>query len=150
DPAWRGFVEPIGYGDERGDLPGFLKNHIAITGVVKSKVISSRKSTRNPRERTASLLQQYRAFLIKDCGQMTIEGVRADMEIGQRRFDLERLFVPLKVVPIPPEISKTDPLAEQKLRKWEKKNKTPVPFGKVFGKSKRLALLALPGGGKTL
>ena len=149
DPTWRGFVEPIGYGEKRSDLPGFLKKHIAITGVVKSKIISGRKS-RNPSEHSASLLQRYRSFLVKDCGQMTIEGVRADMEIGQRRFDLERLFVPLKVVPTPPEISKADPLAEQKLRKWEKKNKTPVPFGKVFGKSKHLALLALPGGGKTL
>jgi SIR2-like protein/NACHT domain-containing protein len=150
DPAWRGFVEPIGYGEKRADLPGFLKKHIAITGVVKSQAIAGRKNTRKFSERTASLLQQYRSFLIKDCGQMTIEGVRADMEIGQRRFDLEQLFVPLKVVPTPPEISKTDPLAEQKLRKWEKENKTPVPFGKVFGKNKHLALLALPGGGKTL
>jgi hypothetical protein len=150
DPTWRGFVEPLGYGEKRGDLPTFLEKHIAITGAVKSKVINGRKSTRNPSEHAAGLLQRYRSFLVKDCGQMTIEGVRADMEIGQRRFDLERLFVPLKVVPTPPEISKTDPLAEQKLRKWEKKNITPVPFGKVFAKKKHLALLALPGGGKTL
>ncbi len=149
DPAWHGFVEPIGYGEKRGDLPGFLKKHIAITAAVGSKVIGSRKRA-TPSEHAASLLQQYRSFLVKDCGQMTIEGVRADMEIGQRRFDLERLFVPLKVVPCRPEISKHDPLAEQKLRKWVEKNSNPVPFGKVFGKRKHLALLALPGGGKTL
>lgn len=150
DPAWRGFVEPLGYGKNRGDLPGFLKKRIAIIEAVKPKIVGARQSTRSPNEHAASLLQRYRSFLVKDCGQMTIEGVRADMEIGQRRFDLERLFVPLKVVPIPPEISKTDPLAKQKLRKWEEKNKKPVPFGKVFKKAKHLALLALPGGGKTL
>lgn len=150
DPAWRGFVEPIGYGKNRSDLPGFLKQHIAITQSRKSSGKSVRKVARKPSEHADDLLQQYRSFLVRDCGQMTIEGVRADMEIGQRRFDLERLFVPLKVVPCPPEISKTDPLAEQKLRKWEEKNNKPTPFGKVFGKRKHLALLALPGGGKTL
>ena len=34
----------------------------------------------------------YRKFLIRDCGEMTIEG--ADMDTAQRRFDLEKLFVP--------------------------------------------------------
>jgi len=81
---------------------------------------------------------------------MTIEGVRADMEIGQRRFDLERLFVPLKVLGCPPDISKDDPKAEEILRKWREKNNKPIAFGKVFAKHRRLALLALPGGGKTL
>src|SRR5439155_2283063 len=86
---------------------------------------------------------------IKDCGQMTIEGVRADMDTAQRRFDLERLFVPLKVLPTPPEIPASDPQREQKLAKWLEENKEPLPFGQVFKKHKRLALLALPGGGKT-
>jgi len=87
---------------------------------------------------------------VKDCGQMTIEGVRADMDTAQRRFDLERLFVPLKVLPSPPDIPETDPQREQKLLEWQEKNKKPRPFGRVFAKHKRLALLALPGGGKTL
>ncbi len=81
---------------------------------------------------------------------MTIEGVRADMDTAQRRFDLERLFVPLKVLPSPPDIPETDPQREQKLLEWQEKNKKPRPFGRVFAKHKRLALLALPGGGKTL
>lgn len=81
---------------------------------------------------------------------MTIEGVRADMDTAQRRFDLERLFVPLKVLPFPPEIPEKDPLREQKLAKWQEKNKKPLRFGDVFAKHKHLALLALPGGGKSL
>ena len=150
DPSWHGFVEPIGYGEKRGDLTGFLNEHIAIKRAAKGRPVGSRESVQNPSADATNLVQQYRTFLVKDCGQMTIEGVRADMEIGQRRFDLERLFVPLKVVPCRPEISTTDPLAEEKLRKWEEKNSKPVPFGKVFSKAKHLALLALPGGGKTL
>ena len=36
---------------------------------------------------------------------MTIEGLRADMTVAQRKFELERLFVPLKLFATPPEIS---------------------------------------------
>jgi len=96
------------------------------------------------------LIQDYRAFLLTDCGQMTIEGVRADMDTAQRRFDLERLFVPLKVLPSPPAIPENDPQREQKLVEWQEKNKEPRPFGDVFAKHTRFALLALPGGGKSL
>lgn len=150
DPAWLGFVEPIGYGENHSDLASFLIQQISAIQTKKAEGNRSLRIAKEATERSCDLLQQYRAFLIRDCGQMTIEGVRADMEIGQRRFDLERLFVPLKVVPCPPEISKTDPHAEQKLRKWEEKHNKPVSFGEVFGKRKHLALLALPGGGKTL
>jgi hypothetical protein len=81
---------------------------------------------------------------------MTIEGVRADLDTAQRRFDLERLFVPLDVLPTPPEIPEADPLREQKLSQWTEKNKAPTPFGKIFAEHQCLALLALPGGGKTV
>src|ERR1017187_467448 len=72
------------------------------------------------------------------------------MEIGKQRFDLERLFVPLKVGLCPPEFPKNDRRASEKLRKWEEKHSKAKSFGSVFAKTKRLALLALPGGGKTL
>ena len=81
---------------------------------------------------------------------MTIEGVRADMDTAQRRFDLECLFVPLKLLPIPPEIPENDPQREQKLLQWYEEHKKPRPFGEVFAEQVHLALLALPGGGKTL
>ena len=81
---------------------------------------------------------------------MTIEGVRADMDTAQRRFDLERLFVPLQVLPSPPDIPESDPQRDHKLLKWQEENKDSRPFGEVFAKHERLALLALPGGGKTL
>ena len=81
---------------------------------------------------------------------MSIDGVGADMETAKQRFDLEKLFVPLKVLPTPPAFPISDPMRERKAQQWQEKNKTPVPFGKAFAKHKRLALLALPGGGKTL
>jgi hypothetical protein len=150
DPAWHGFVEPLGYGASHSSLAGFLIEHLSALTTGRAK-----KTTRYGKSIAATsarvrVLQDYRAFLLKDCGQMTIEGVRADMDTAQRRFDLERLFVPLKVLPIPPEIPEQDPEREQKLLKWNQENKEPRPFGPVFAKQRRLALLALPGGGKTL
>src|SRR5262249_2149603 len=47
-------------------------------------------------------------------------------------------------------IPETDPEREQKLRVWRDKHDKAVSFGKGFAKHKQLALLALPGGGKSL
>jgi hypothetical protein len=146
DLAWHGFVEPISYGADRSRFPAFLLKHFPAT--VKKKASPAKVPAAIVGH--TQVLQDYRTFLLKDCGQMTIEGVRADMDTAQRKFDLERLFVPLKVLPTPPEIPATDPEREKKLLQWQDKNKEPLPFGQVFTTHKRLALLALPGGGKTL
>ena len=81
---------------------------------------------------------------------MTIEGVRADMETAQRKFDLERLFVPLSVLPIPPEISDSDRDYIKKMERWKREHPGLLHFGDAIYKYKKIALLALPGGGKTL
>ena len=98
----------------------------------------------------SGVLNEYRKFLLRDCGQMTIEGMRADMDTAQRKFDLERLFVPLTLMPLPPELPTSDPDRGRKLLEWQEKNETPIAFGKIFKDRKRLALLALPGAGKSL
>jgi len=150
DPTWHGFVEPIGYGEKYEHLPRFLAETFASPPNTTQKKTTAPTKRADAASRHAALLRDYRAFLLKDCGQMTIEGMRADMDTAQRRFDLERLFVPISVLPSPPEFALDDLEREQKLLKWRAKNKQPRPFGKVFAKNKRLALLALPGGGKTL
>lgn len=145
DPAWEGFVEPLSFGKTHDELADFLIYHFP-------KVLSKRSIRRRvvaPSELN-TVLDDYRSFLLRDCGQMTIEGVSADMDTGQRKFDLERLFVPLKISACPPEFSPTDPDGAAKLEKWHKDDKGAMPFGKVLASRKRLALLALPGGGKTL
>lgn len=145
DPAWSGFVDPLSFGKDHQDLAGFLLEHfpqsIATLPPKKKKVALDESS---------AVIDAYRSFLLRDCGQMTIEGVSADLETGQRKFDLERLFVPLSVSLCPPEFSPTDPEAVTKLAKWQKENSGVIPFGEAISKNKRLALLALPGGGKTL
>lgn len=145
DPAWLGFVEPLSYGKAHDDLAEFLLQHFPQVDAKRF----TRKRASAARESNA-VLDDYRSFLLRDCGQMTIEGVSADMDTGQRKFDLERLFVPLNVSACPPEFSPTDPDGAAKLEKWHKEDKGAMPFGKVLAGHKRLALLALPGGGKTL
>jgi len=150
DPAWQGFVAPIGYGAKHDDLSMFLTKSLAPLVRTTQKKKSAPPKASDATSRHAAVLRDYRAFLLKDCGQMTIEGLRADMDTAQRRFDLEQLFVPISMSPTPPDIPAGDLEREQKLRDWHEKNKDPRPFGEVFAKKKRLALLALPGGGKTL
>jgi hypothetical protein len=138
-------LKPLSFGKVHDDLAEFLLHQFSQ--------ISSKKS---PRKRVAvssgsnTILEDYRSFLLRDCGQMTIEGVSADMDTGQRKFDLERLFVPLDVSACPPEFAASDPDSEAKLEKWKEENNDAKPFGKILASHKRLALLALPGGGKTL
>lgn len=145
DPAWLGFVEPLSFGKAHDDLAEFLLQHFSQVAAKRS---ARKKASATSESNT--VLDDYRSFLLRDCGQMTIEGVSADMDTGQRKFDLERLFVPLNVLACPPEFSPTDPDGAAKLEKWQKENNGSMPFGKVLAKHKRLALLALPGGGKTL
>lgn len=146
DPSWRGFVEPIGYGPDHSDLPGFLLS------CFPTKASTFAKSTKAKFEaaRDAQVIDAYRNFLLRDCGEMTIEGMRADMDTAQRKFDLEKLFVPLEVTPFPPDIPIQDPNREAKLEDWQSSHSDPLSFGKVFEEIKRIALLALPGGGKTV
>ncbi len=145
DPAWLGFVEPLSFGKAHGDLAEFLLTH--FPQATSKKSVRSKSSISNV---SNTVLEDYRSFLVGDCGQMTIEGVSADLDTGQRKFDLERLFVPLDVSACPPEYSPADPEATAKLERWQKENSAAVPFGKALAKNKRFALLALPGGGKTL
>ncbi|MBB4238599.1 SIR2 family protein [Rhizobium esperanzae] len=144
DPRWRDFVDPLSYGDHYSDLPDFL---IKLFGVgLESQAVMA--PLINHDTQAQLVISEYLSSLIKDCGQMTLEGIRADNETAQRKFDLERLFVPLDVDPIPPDISPNDPDREAKLNKWHREHETTA-FGEAFDISPKMAILALPGGGKT-
>lgn len=145
DSAWAGFVEPLSYGKNHDCLASFLLDNFAN---ISSKKTKPKKIIQSVESRSA--IDEYKKFLLRDCGQMTIEGVSADMETGQRKFDLERLFVPLKVTECPPEFPAADPDKAEKLRSWLELNGHLKSFGEVLSKDKKIALLALPGGGKTL
>jgi len=145
DASLHGFAEPVAFGP-RANLAKFICELFQTDAPMEPGKVSSNKQS-PPSMATANA---YRAFLIRDCGQMTIEGVRADMDTAQRRFDLEKLFVPLTAVPAPPEIPLSDPEREKKLEIWTKRKGKPLAFGDALKKHRRMALLALPGGGKSI
>lgn len=136
------FLEPVVYGNDFSELPDALLE-------ISPPKASRRKSIRSVSPEPA-IVQRYRDFLVEDCGKMTIEGVRADAETAKQKFDIEKLFVPLSVNQVPPEFPTTDPARDEKLRKWLERNGEAVSFGKALENNPKLALLALPGGGKSL
>lgn len=151
DPYWHGFVEPLSYGVDHRSLPEFILKLFPPKAKpnVKNRVTGSTALNRDKEHE--KVLRAYKTFLLKDCGEMTLEGVRADMDMAQRKFNLERLFVPLSVVPSTSEKSPTELKRESKGHRREgEEAASSVPFGKVFARRKRIALLALPGGGKSL
>ncbi|SCY97242.1 SIR2 family NAD-dependent protein deacylase, partial [Paracoccus tibetensis] len=146
DLSWRGFVDPLAYGDKHEDLPAFL---LSAFPTLKSQAEPERKQLIDA-GRSSHVLDAYKNFLIRDCGEMTLEGVRADIDTAQRKFNLEKLFVPIDLKPTPPFFPKNDVKREEKLQKWRDENENALPFGKIFLKHRRFTLLALPGGGKTM
>lgn len=147
DESWHGFVEPLSYGASHNDLPNFINSLFETPKPSRKRRAPTKASVVSSNE---TVIEDYKNFLIKDCGQMTIEGVRADMDTAQRRFDLEKLFVPLQLAACPPDIPESDPEKSEKLAAWRENHSEPSSFGEVFEQTKGLALLALPGGGKTL
>ncbi|BDG72905.1 SIR2 family protein [Roseomonas fluvialis] len=149
DPVWRGFVEPLGYGDAHADLPGYILNCFPTQHASTPSRSRARAGAAAAAVRHSQTINAYQRFLLRDCGEMTIEGMRADMETAQRKFDLERLFVPLQLQAFAAKEAVNDVEHDIKLQNKKERNKVES-FSRVFFKEKKIALLALPGGGKTL
>lgn len=89
----------------------------------------------------AQAVANYRRWLGEECGFIHLDGMPADTDLSATRLKLERLFVPLKANLLPkpddhPDLVKT-------LRDMVH------PIGELIEKTPHLALLAIPGGGKS-
>jgi hypothetical protein len=81
-------------------------------------------------------IASYRQYLSNECGDIQLDGLPADSDVGSRRLKLENLFVPMHLdVKI---------MAGGEWRKIESQT-----VGTVLTDHPRLALLASPGGGKS-
>lgn len=111
---------------------------------------------------------RYREYLLSELGQITLEGLPADEEVGSRRIALEDLYVPLAVEPLGesegvaessnrrgslPE-DEVDPLfldsdenGEIEDREEDESNRESI--GRVIDRYRRIAVLADPGSGKS-
>jgi hypothetical protein len=116
---------------------------------------------RRPEARETELARQaYVAYVGRECGEIQLEGLPADQEVGSRRLKLENIFVPLHLVgavktagPSGPEDS---PRPGRRTRRTRKRRAKLPPtkeerksIGEVLQKASRLAILGLPGGGKS-
>lgn len=87
--------------------------------------------------RVAEALAAYRQYLASECGYIQLDGLPADGDVGSRRLRLENLFVPLHLdVTI-------DVEEEQRIMERQ-------AVGDILAEHPRLALLAAPGGGKSI
>src|ERR1039458_8114161 len=84
----------------------------------------------------------YRKWLGEECGYIHLDGLPADTDLSTTRLRLERLFVPLKAVFLPKR--------EKEQTEAEKPPEEKVlSIGEALERSPHLALLAMPGGGKS-
>ncbi len=91
--------------------------------------------------------EKYFEYLSKECGEIALEGLPADEQVGSRRLDLEHIFVPLYLNPLTKyrhTRSLESPAEEEEALAKERKS-----VGETLSKQSRLAILADPGGGKT-
>lgn len=85
---------------------------------------------------------KYFEYLANECGEITLEGLPADQDVGSRRLRLENIFVPLH-------LEKEYPIDyDASINIAVKKNERQT-VGRVFTDNSRIAILAAPGGGKT-
>jgi hypothetical protein len=86
-------------------------------------------------------LAHYRQWVGEECGYIHLDGLPADTDLSATRLKLERLFVPLRASLIPKE--EDHPEAQQTLPEMV------LPIGNLLEGTPHLALLAMPGGGKS-
>ena len=108
--------------------------------------------------------EKYLEYLARECGEIQLEGLPADQDVGSRRLKLERIFVPLHLcrssavqqegsrldLPKPEGAVRNIPSRQRPVRKEELVGKEGrLTVGKVLALHPRLAILGLPGGGKS-
>lgn len=76
--------------------------------------------------------EKYYQYLVSECGEIQLDGLPIDHEIGPRRLKLENIFVPMYLVDM------------NKNVQFEKQT-----VGEVLQTCSKLAILAGPGGGKS-
>lgn len=92
---------------------------------------------------TARAVERYRQWLGEECGYIYLDGLPADADLSTTRLRLERLFVPVKAV-------RTSGRPKRRSQRPESEsNKNTVLIGTLLAKTPQLAILAMPGGGKS-
>ncbi|MGG0188249.1 NACHT domain-containing protein [Bacillus rhizoplanae] len=112
-------------------------------------------------EKIEDVKRGYFKYLLHECGDIRLDGLPADGEIGSRRLNLESIFVPLHLVPLKEytdtqetikvieETGNSGGLEESNNLIGREKSNERKAVGDILGNSSRLTILAGPGGGKS-
>lgn len=92
------------------------------------------------REETEKALESYKTWLSQECGFIQLDGLPADSDLSAARLRIERLFIPLRANPVRGEQSDEEESEEQE---------DSQRIGELLERSQHLAVLAMPGGGKS-
>ncbi|MFN2377541.1 MAG: NACHT domain-containing NTPase [Candidatus Binatia bacterium] len=99
----------------------------------------------------SSAMAVYQKWLAEECGYIQLDGIPADSELSATRLRLERLFVPLRASLLTEE-SDDDATSEDEGdedEEDERDGEDALPIGRLLSGTPRLAVLAMPGGGKS-
>ena len=88
---------------------------------------------------------KYQEYIRSEFGEIQLEGLPADQEVGTRRLNLENIFVPLHLSPV--KEAESDPALPADQQSNKEQERTLV--GEILKTTSRLAILASPGGGKS-
>ena len=91
--------------------------------------------------------EKYFQYLANECGEIQLEGLPTDQEVGSRRLNLENIFVPLHLDELKTSREKSTQSVEEAPEDSQPERRRPV--GEVLSEHSRLAILAAPGGGKS-
>lgn len=85
-------------------------------------------------------VERYRQWVVQECGEIQLDGLPADAKLSAFSMQLERLFVPVKVVASVEEVLKGGTISSRE---------AVYPVGEFLARHPRFSLLAKPGGGKS-
>lgn len=123
-------------------------------GLHRLNCLNPGSSAQAEKKRFAEIQTAYFQYLAIECGQIELEGLPADLDLRKRRLQLENLFVPLHLESIekgPASKNEITSNLGQEGLGWHERNfeGSRYSVGKVLAENSRLAIVALPGGGKT-
>jgi len=99
---------------------------------------------------TTSVKRKYFNYIAQTCGEIQFDGLPADPELRSRKPKLENLFVPIDLLPLHNSlaISIDEKSDEANGTKSDRESK-PIKLGTALERNRRIALLGLPGSGKS-
>lgn len=126
-----------------------IKSDASIGGILKGlDYLKPKIDETSDNEEILNAKTKYFKFLESECGEVTLEGLPADQDVGSRSLKLENIFVPLHLVEMEELENENNGGGGAKPKKRRKKEKR-ISVGAVLSKETRIAILAAPGGGKT-